>query len=127
MPLKLLHNDTGLETIEYALIAALVASIAMLIYASDFGASIKNTLAAASEPSTSEVSLEGRSGGNAGGVGSNPAGSGPTSGDPTSIASGGNPGKGKPGRGKSGRGNPHGDNPGKGNPGGGDNGGGNQR
>lgn len=48
-----LRDESGIETIEYAIIAAIVAAVALLIYGQDWGGSVKNTLKNAATSSTS--------------------------------------------------------------------------
>ena len=47
-----LNDESGIETIEYAIIAAIVAAVAILIYGSGWGTSVKETLNSASATST---------------------------------------------------------------------------
>ena len=47
-----LNDESGIETIEYAIIAAIVAAVAILIYGSGWGASVKTTLNSAAATST---------------------------------------------------------------------------
>jgi len=46
-----LNDESGMETLEYAVIAGLVAAVAVLIYASGWGDTLKNRLTAASTTS----------------------------------------------------------------------------
>ena len=39
-----LKDETGIETLEYAVIAAIVAAVAVLVYGSGWGGQIKNKL-----------------------------------------------------------------------------------
>ena len=41
-------DESGMETLEYAVIAGLIAAVAVLVYASGWGATLKNRLTAAS-------------------------------------------------------------------------------
>lgn len=47
-----IKDESGLETIEYAIVAAIVAAVALLIYGAGWGGSVKNTLQDASAAST---------------------------------------------------------------------------
>ncbi len=47
-----LNDESGIETLEYAIIAAIVAAVAVLVYGSGWGAQIKNKLTTASEVDT---------------------------------------------------------------------------
>ena len=47
-----LNDESGIETIEYAIIAAIVAAVAILIYGSGWGTSVKTTLNSAAATST---------------------------------------------------------------------------
>jgi len=47
-----IKDESGIETIEYAIVAAIVAAVALLIYGSGWGQSVKNTLNDASSKST---------------------------------------------------------------------------
>jgi Flp pilus assembly pilin Flp len=46
-------DESGIETLEYAVIGAIVAAVAVLIYGSGWGASVKNTLIQAASQDTS--------------------------------------------------------------------------
>ena len=46
-----LKDESGMETLEYAVIAGLIAAAAVLIYASGWGTTLKNRLIAASTTS----------------------------------------------------------------------------
>jgi Flp pilus assembly pilin Flp len=48
-----LMDESGIETLEYAIIAAIVAAVAVLIYGSGWGAQVKAKLTEASTVSTS--------------------------------------------------------------------------
>ena len=50
--IRFVNDESGIETIEYAIIAAIVAAVALLIYGSGWGASVQNTLKNASAQST---------------------------------------------------------------------------
>ena len=43
-----LNDESGMETLEYAVIAGLIAAVAVLVYASGWGATLVNRLTAAS-------------------------------------------------------------------------------
>lgn len=51
--MKFLNDESGIETLEYAIIAAIVAAVALLIYGSGWGGSVQNTLKNAAASSTS--------------------------------------------------------------------------
>lgn len=46
------NDESGIETLEYAVIGAIVAAVAVLIYGSGWGQSVKNTLIRAASQST---------------------------------------------------------------------------
>ena len=50
-----LRDESGIETLEYAVIGAIVAAVAVLIYGSGWGASVKATLINAASQSTGTV------------------------------------------------------------------------
>ena len=45
-------DESGLETLEYAVVGAIVAAVALLIYGSGWGGSVQNTLKNAAASST---------------------------------------------------------------------------
>jgi Flp pilus assembly pilin Flp len=45
---NLFHDESGMETLEYAVIAGLIAAVAVLVYASGWGSNLANRLTAAS-------------------------------------------------------------------------------
>jgi Flp pilus assembly pilin Flp len=47
-----LNDESGIETMEYAIIAAIVAAVAVLIYGSGWGQAVKNKLTGAANVST---------------------------------------------------------------------------
>jgi Flp pilus assembly pilin Flp len=47
-----LNDESGIETMEYAIIAAIVAAVAVLIYGSGWGQAVKDKLTGASNVST---------------------------------------------------------------------------
>ena len=47
-----INDESGIETLEYAIIAAIVAAVAVLVYGSGWGTEIKNKLTEASEVDT---------------------------------------------------------------------------
>ena len=49
---KFLNDESGIETMEYAIIAAIVAAVAVLIYGSGWGQAVKDKLTGASNVST---------------------------------------------------------------------------
>ena len=42
--MNFINDESGIETIEYAIIAAIVAAVALLIYGTGWGGSVQNTL-----------------------------------------------------------------------------------
>ncbi len=42
-----LRNESGMETLEYAMIAGLIAAVALLVYGSDWGTTLQNRLLSA--------------------------------------------------------------------------------
>jgi Flp pilus assembly pilin Flp len=50
-----LKDESGIETLEYAVIGAIVAAVAFLIYGSGWGASVRTTLVRAATQSTTGV------------------------------------------------------------------------
>jgi len=54
---KFLKDESGIETLEYAVIGAIVAAVAFLIYGSGWGQSVKNTLINAASQDTSGAKL----------------------------------------------------------------------
>ena len=50
-----IRDESGIETLEYAVIGAIVAAVAVLIYGSGWGASVKATLINAASQSTGTV------------------------------------------------------------------------
>ena len=51
-----LKDESGIETLEYAVIGAIVAAVAVLIYGSGWGSSVRSTLVKAATQSTGSVS-----------------------------------------------------------------------
>ena len=49
------RDESGVETLEYAVIGAIIAAVAMLIYGSGWGASVRTTLVNAASQSTGAV------------------------------------------------------------------------
>ena len=47
-----INDESGIETIEYAIIAAIVAAVALLVYGSGWGGTLRNMLINASSSST---------------------------------------------------------------------------
>jgi Flp pilus assembly pilin Flp len=45
-------DESGIETLEYAIVAAIVAAVALLIYGSGWGGSVQNTLKNAAAKTT---------------------------------------------------------------------------
>lgn len=52
---KFINDESGIETLEYAVIGAIVAAVAVLIYGSGWGASVRSTLVNAASQSTGSV------------------------------------------------------------------------
>ena len=50
-----LKDESGIETLEYAVIGAIVAAVAVLIYGSGWGTNVKTTLINAASTSTGAV------------------------------------------------------------------------
>jgi len=50
-----IKDESGIETLEYAVIGAIVAAVAVLIYGSGWGASVRATLSSAASQSTGSV------------------------------------------------------------------------
>jgi Flp pilus assembly pilin Flp len=50
-----LTDESGIETLEYAVIGAIVAAVAVLIYGSGWGQAVKTTLVKAASQSTGTV------------------------------------------------------------------------
>ena len=48
-------DESGIETLEYAVIGAIVAAVAVLIYGTGWGSSVKQTLINAASQSTGTV------------------------------------------------------------------------
>jgi Flp pilus assembly pilin Flp len=57
-----INDESGIETIEYAIIAAIVAAVALLIYGVGWGGSVQNTLKNAAAQSTTAVGSPARKG-----------------------------------------------------------------
>jgi Flp pilus assembly pilin Flp len=51
-----LKDESGIETLEYAVIGAIVAAVAVLIYGKGWGSSVKATLIKAASQDTGTVS-----------------------------------------------------------------------
>jgi Flp pilus assembly pilin Flp len=49
------NDESGIETLEYAVIGAIVAAVAVLIYGTGWGSSVKATLIKAASQSTGTV------------------------------------------------------------------------
>jgi len=49
---RFLNDEAGIETMEYAIIAAIVAAVAILIYGSGWGQSLRDKLTGAANVST---------------------------------------------------------------------------
>ena len=52
---KFIRDESGIETLEYAVIGAIVAAVAVLIYGSGWGASVRTTLVQAATQSTGAI------------------------------------------------------------------------
>jgi Flp pilus assembly pilin Flp len=50
-----LKDESGIETLEYAVIGAIVCAVAVLIYGTGWGASVRATLVRAASQSTGTV------------------------------------------------------------------------
>lgn len=50
-----MKDESGIETLEYAVIGAIVAAVAVLIYGSGWGQAVKTTLVRAASQSTGTV------------------------------------------------------------------------
>lgn len=51
------NNEDGIETLEYAVIGAIVVAVALLIYGAGWGQEVQDTLVNAASPDTSTVGL----------------------------------------------------------------------
>ena len=51
--MNFIKDESGIETLEYAVVGAIVAAVALLIYGSGWGGSVQNTLKNAAASSTS--------------------------------------------------------------------------
>jgi Flp pilus assembly pilin Flp len=52
---QFINDESGIETLEYAVIGAIVAAVAVLIYGSGWGSSVRATLVQAASQSTGTV------------------------------------------------------------------------
>jgi Flp pilus assembly pilin Flp len=52
---RFMKDESGIETLEYAVIGAIVAAVAVLIYGSGWGQAVKTTLIRAASQSTGTV------------------------------------------------------------------------
>jgi Flp pilus assembly pilin Flp len=52
---QFINDESGIETLEYAVIGAIVAAVAVLIYGSGWGSSVRATLVSAASQSTGAV------------------------------------------------------------------------
>jgi Flp pilus assembly pilin Flp len=50
--MNFINDESGIETLEYAIVAALDAAVALLIYGSGWGGSVQNTLKDAAAKTT---------------------------------------------------------------------------
>ena len=50
--MNFIKDESGIETLEYAVVGAIVAAVALLIYGSGWGASVQNTLKKAAASAT---------------------------------------------------------------------------
>jgi Flp pilus assembly pilin Flp len=50
--MNFMKDESGIETLEYAIVGAIVAAVALLVYGSGWGGSIRNTLINAAKSST---------------------------------------------------------------------------
>ena len=51
--MNFIKDESGIETLEHAVVGAIVAAVALLIYGSGWGGSVQNTLKNAAASSTS--------------------------------------------------------------------------
>jgi Flp pilus assembly pilin Flp len=51
--MRFVKDESGIETLEYAIVAAIIAAVALLIYGAGWGGSVQNTLKNAAASSTS--------------------------------------------------------------------------
>ena len=52
---QFINDESGIETLEYAVIGAIVCAVAVLIYGAGWGQSVKTTLVNAASQSTGSV------------------------------------------------------------------------
>ena len=52
---QFINDESGIETLEYAVIGAIVAAVAVLIYGSGWGSAVRTTLVNAAQQSTGAV------------------------------------------------------------------------
>ena len=50
--MRFVKDESGIETLEYAIVAAIIAAVALLIYGAGWGGSVQNTLKNAAASST---------------------------------------------------------------------------
>jgi Flp pilus assembly pilin Flp len=50
--MQFINDESGIETLEYAIVAAIIAAVALLIYGAGWGGSVQNTLKNAAASST---------------------------------------------------------------------------
>ena len=50
--MNFINDESGIETLEYAIIASIVAAVALLIYGAGWGGSVQNTLKNAAAKTT---------------------------------------------------------------------------
>ena len=50
--MQFINDESGIETLEYAIVAAIIAAVALLIYGAGWGGSVQNTLKNAASSST---------------------------------------------------------------------------
>ena len=50
--MRFINDESGIETLEYAIVAAIIAAVALLIYGAGWGGSVQNTLKDAAKAST---------------------------------------------------------------------------
>ena len=55
---RFLNDETGLETMEYAIVAAIIAAVCVLIYGSGWGRAVKDKLVGAANVDTTGVTLD---------------------------------------------------------------------
>jgi Flp pilus assembly pilin Flp len=49
---KFINDESGIETLEYAIVGAIVAAVALLVYGAGWGGTLQNTLINAAKSTT---------------------------------------------------------------------------